>query len=163
MALEPLLDLMAQRLALMPDVARHKWNTATAIEDLPREQQIIDGLKQQAEALGVPAAWAERFFRAQIEAAKVIQREQFARWQAAGQGRWADAPDLATVIRPRLDALTPRLLRELALTWPALSDPAQHARLTAATTRLESGTTSAAAARAAAEPLTGGSSSTQGR
>jgi hypothetical protein len=38
-------------------------------------------------------------------------------------------PDLATVIRPRLDALTSELLRELAMVWPALSDPAQHARI----------------------------------
>ena len=55
---DPLGELMAQRLALMPDVARYKWNTSSAIEDLPREHQIIEGLKQQAAALGVPPSAA---------------------------------------------------------------------------------------------------------
>jgi chorismate mutase len=139
----------------MPDVARHKWNTRTAIEDLAREQQVIDGLKRDAEALGVPAAWADRFFRAQIEAAKVIQRELFARWERAGQGAFADAPDLATVTRPRLDALTPRLLRELALAWPALSDPGQRGRVTSMSRRVHPDRVeSAAAAGVAVTPLT---------
>ncbi|MCX7165182.1 MAG: gamma subclass chorismate mutase AroQ [Rhodocyclales bacterium] len=145
--------LMDERLALMPDVARYKWNTKSAIEDLPREQKIIDGLKAEALALGVPAAWAERFFRAQIEAAKVIQREHFARWELAGAGRFADAPDLATVIRPHLDALTPQLLRELAVAWPALADPAQRSRIAASMQGMLTATTSAAAAIRAAAPL----------
>lgn len=156
---EPLRRLMDERLALMPDVARHKWNTKSAIEDLPREQKIIDGLKADALALGVPEAWAERFFRAQIEAAKVIQREQFTRWEQAGAGRFADAPDLATVIRPRLDALTPQLLRELAAAWPALADPAQRGRIATAMQSMRTATTSPAAATAAAAPLMDASAS----
>ncbi|MEI6463871.1 MAG: gamma subclass chorismate mutase AroQ [Verrucomicrobiota bacterium] len=136
MDLAPLRSLLAERLALMPDVARHKWNTRSPIEDLARERQIIAGLQRDAEAVGIPAPWAERFFRAQIEAAKVIQRDLFARWEASGQGKFTDVPDLATVIRPRLDALTLQLLRALAATWPALSDPAQQARLTAALQQL---------------------------
>lgn len=156
--LEPLYDLMAERLALMPDVARHKWNTRTAIEDLAREQQVIDGLKRDAEALGVPAAWAERFFRAQIEAAKAVQRELFARWERAGQGSFADAPDLAAVTRPRLDALTPRLLRELALAWPALSDPGQRGRVTSMSRRVHPDMQAqSVAAGLATSPLTDGS------
>lgn len=158
--LEPLLQLMADRLALMPDVARHKWNTKAAIEDLVREQQIVEGLKQEAEALGVPAAWAERFFRAQIEAAKVIQRELIARWERAGQGAFADAPDLARVTRPLLDALTPRLLRELALAWPALSDRAQAERIRGSVRRVFTAAAGSSAATAVAVgPLVDGSSS----
>jgi chorismate mutase-like protein len=121
--------LIANRLALMPDVARHKWNQRSAIDDPVREQQIIDGLKREAEAMGVPAKWAERFFRAQIEAAKLIQRDLFARWERDGQGTFADAPDLVSVTRPKLDALTPQLLRELSMAWPALTDPAQRDRI----------------------------------
>jgi chorismate mutase-like protein len=130
--LAPLRTLLAERLALMPDVARHKWNTRSPIEDLAREGQIIAGLQRDAAAVGIPAPWAERFFRAQIEAAKVIQRDLFARWEASGRGKFADVPDLGTVIRPRLDALTVQLLRTLAAAWPALSDPAQQPRITAA-------------------------------
>lgn len=158
--LEPLARLMVERLALMPDVARFKWNTRAAIEDLGREQQIIDGWKGEAAALGVPAAWAERFFRAQIEAAKVIQRQLFAQWRGAGQGTFADAPDLATVTRPKLDALTPRLLRELAMAWPALSDRAQAERLRETLRRgFADSAGSPAATAVAVDPLVDGSSS----
>ena len=129
---EPLRKLLGERLALMPDVARHKWNTRSPIEDLARESQIIAGLQRDAEAVGIPAPWAERFFRGQIEAAKVIQRDLFARWEATGQGKFAGVPDLATAIRPRLDALTLELLRALAAAWPALADPKQQTRLAAA-------------------------------
>lgn len=156
--LEPLGELIAERLALMPDVARYKWNTRTPVEDLVREAQIIAALKREAEALGVPAGWAERFFRAQIEAAKQVQRELFAQWTGAGQGTFADVPDLATVTRPRLDALTPRLLRELAMAWPALSDPRQQERVTALARRLRrTDATRAAAVALAVAPLTDGS------
>jgi chorismate mutase-like protein len=130
--LAPLGALLAQRLALMPDVARHKWNTRSPIEDPAREREILAGLRRDAEALGIPAPWAERLFRAQIEAAKVIQRDLFAHWEAAGQGPFTGVTDLATVLRPRLDGLTGELLRALAAAWPALSDPAQRARLAAA-------------------------------
>lgn len=158
--LEPLGRLMMERLALMPDVARFKWNTRAAIEDLGREQQIIAGLKREAEALGVPGGWAERFFRAQIEAAKVIQRELFARWERERQGAFADTPDLATVTRPRLDALTPRLLRELAMAWPAISDRTQAERLRETVRRgFATSAGSPAATAAAVGPLIDGSSS----
>ena len=154
-SLEPLRRLMDERLALMPDVARHKWNTGGAIDDLPREQKIIAALSAQAQLLGIPGTWAERFFRAQIEGAKQVQRVHFARWQQAGAGKFSDVPDLVTVIRPRLDALTPQLLRELALAWPALADPAQQPRIAAALAKLDNGTPEAAATVTA--PLTDGS------
>lgn len=144
-SIEPLRSLMDQRLALMPDVARHKWNTGGAIDDLPREQKIIAALSAQAQLLGVPGTWAEQFFRAQIEGAKQVQRAHFVRWQQSGAGKFADVPDLVTVIRPRLDALTPQLLRELALAWPALADPAQQARIAAVMAKLDNGTPEAAA------------------
>ena len=156
-SLEPLRRLMDQRLALMPDVARYKWNTKSAIEDLPREQIIINGLKDEARALGVPAAWAEKFFRAQIEAAKIIQRQHFEQWHRLGAGTFPDALNLATVIRPRLDALTPQLLRELALAWPALADPKQRGRISEAMRAMTTSTISNEAATAAAAPLIDGS------
>lgn len=130
--LAPLGALLAQRLAMMPDVARHKWNTRSPIDDPAREREILAGLRRDAEALGLPAPWAEQVFRAQIEAAKAIQRDLFARWEAAGQGPFTGVPDLTTVLRPRLDDLTTELLRTLAAAWPALSDPAQRPRLATA-------------------------------
>ena len=143
-SLEPLRRLMDERLALMPDVARNKWNTQGAIDDLPREQKVIAALGAQAQLLGIPGPWAERFFRAQIDGAKQVQRAHFARWKQSGAGMFADVPDLLTVIRPRLDALTPQLLRELAAAWPALADPAQQQRILAAMGKLDNATPEAA-------------------
>lgn len=144
-SLEPLRRLMDERMALMPDVARHKWNTHGAIDDVPREQEVIANLSVKAQVLGIPAAWAKRFFRAQIEGAKQIQRTHFARWKRSGAGKFTDVPDLVTVIRPRLDALTPQLLQELAAAWPALADPCQRERIRAAMTTLDKSTGAAAA------------------
>jgi chorismate mutase-like protein len=152
--LAPLCELMAGRLALMPDVARYKWNLRQPIEDVARERQIIAGLRQEAVALGVPAAWAEEFFQAQIEAAKIVQRELFRQWETEKRGRFESAPDLTGETRPKLDAITPKLLRELAMTWPALSDPQQKERIRETARRVMSGRALSEAAVAwAVKPL----------
>ena len=109
-AVRQLLLLIDERLALMPDVARYKWNTGGAIEDLPREQALLQSVREQAVRRGLDADAVTQFFAAQIEASKVVQRELFAAWQAAGQGKFVGVVDLATQIRPRLDQLSPSLL-----------------------------------------------------
>ncbi len=121
--IDHLLQLIQQRLGYMDDVARNKWNSGAAIEDLPREREIIDGLGRQAADYGLDAATARDFFRAQIEASKVIQRTRFSEWQAAKQMKFAGVRDLARDIRPALDALTPAMMKGLAAALPALKMP----------------------------------------
>jgi chorismate mutase-like protein len=121
--METLRQLIDARLLLALDVAEYKWNHHVAIEDLPREAQVIQALAREASALGVPQPWAERFFRAQIEASKTVQDALFQGWDAARRGQFPDAPDLATVTRPKLDKLTGQLMHALAGNWPVLSDP----------------------------------------
>jgi chorismate mutase-like protein len=137
--------LVDARLALMPDVARYKWNRKQAIEDPPREQALLDAVKAQAPQYGLAPERAVAFFAAQIEASKVLQRELFFAWQAAGQGEFAAVKDLATDIRPSLDALNPRLLAALA----AVEGKAPRRAFGA----LASTATSAAAVDAALAPL----------
>lgn len=150
-------DLIAQRLSFMKDVARHKWNQQSAIEDLPREQKIISSLQTQATALGIPAAWAEHFFLAQIEAAKQIQREHFAQWQTQQQGKFNDVPNLDLVIRPQLDHLTTQILRQLALSWPALIDQDQQVNLVKTMRKLNASNVSTTAVNLAITPFIDGS------
>jgi chorismate mutase len=119
-ALTQVLVLMDARLKLAPDVARYKWNTQGAIEDRLREDKIIAALGQQAAQAGLPPDWAERFFRAQIEASKAIQFALFAQWQQQDAGPFAQVPDLPRETRPKLDRLTPHLLQALAAAWPLL-------------------------------------------
>lgn len=119
-----LLQLMDQRLALAPEVARAKWNRrgtpAGAIEDPVRELAIIADIRERARTAGLPEDWAVAFFRAQIEAGKDIQRRLFARWEGSRQGDFADAADLARDLRPRFDALSVSLLAALRASWPEL-------------------------------------------
>lgn len=106
--------LVDERLGLMPEVARYKWNRKQPIEDLPREQALLESIKTQAPGYGLDPARAVAFFAAQIEASKLLQRELFFAWEASGQGSFDAVKDLGSEIRPRLDALNPRLLEALA-------------------------------------------------
>lgn len=127
----PLLELIAQRLALMPDVAKHKFNSGAAVEDLPREAQVLAQVTATAEAAGLPRAFAQRFFQAQIDAAKLLQQSRIDAWKAEGRGKFANVPDLATEIRPLLDGLTPRLIEALKKAHPALNSSAARERIAA--------------------------------
>ena len=120
---ESLRALIDARLLLAPDVAQYKWNHHLPIEDLAREAQVIAALGHRAGELGVPQPWAEAFFRAQIEASKTAQNELFQGWDVFKHGQFPEAPDLATVTRPKLDKLTDQLLHALAENWAVLSDP----------------------------------------
>ncbi|MDB5810680.1 MAG: aroQ [Betaproteobacteria bacterium] len=118
---EHLLSLIGQRLHYMDDVARNKWNSGAPIEDLPRETEIIENLGKQAPAYGLDAAIARDFFRAQIEASKIIQRNRFVEWRAEKRLPFKNIPDLSDTIRPALDALTPELMKALAAALPELA------------------------------------------
>lgn len=133
--IERVLTLMDERLKLIPDVAKYKWNTHGKIEDLRREQEIITALGQQAARLRLPVPWTEQFFRAQIESSKNIQHELFQRWQNEKITSFADVPDLAKVTRPKLDALTPQLLDAVVLAWPTLQNPAYRGEIQALITQ----------------------------
>ncbi|HEX3169775.1 MAG TPA: gamma subclass chorismate mutase AroQ [Burkholderiales bacterium] len=118
--IDRVLVLVAERLSYMDDVARNKWNSGAPIEDLPREREIIDSLGKQAAGYGLDAGTAREFFRAQIEASKIIQRTRFAEWRAQNQPPFKNLPDLRDKIRPALDALTPELMNALAGALPVL-------------------------------------------
>lgn len=108
-----LVHLLHDRLALAYDVAKAKHNSGAPVEDLRRERVVIDNAVKQANVLGISAAgitpeMVRRLFVAQIDASKVAQAEFVGRWQ--GHPKFADAPDLARQIRPRLDALTTEII-----------------------------------------------------
>ncbi len=152
--IDRLLSLIGQRIAYMDGVARTKWNSGAPIEDLPREQEIIDGIGDQAARYGLDAALAREFFRAQIEASKTIQRGRFRQWRADRRGPFASVPDLRRDVRPALDALTPEMLTALAAAQPVLAGPLGAAALEARVAVLLAGDAADAQARdQALEPL----------
>jgi hypothetical protein len=50
----------------------------------------------------------------------MIQSERIAAWKAENYAPFTDVPDLKTVIRPKLDALTPALLAALKGALPEM-------------------------------------------
>ena len=151
--IESLRGLIDARLLLASDVAQYKWNHHLPIEDPAREAQVIDALGKRADALGVPQAWAQAFFRAQIEASKTAQAELFQGWDVFRRGEFAGAPDLATVTRPRLDKLTDQLLHAIAENWPVLGDPKRRADVARAMHPMQAEDLSAKAVAQALAPL----------
>jgi chorismate mutase-like protein len=151
--LEPLRQAIDRRLLLAQDVARAKWNAKAAIEDLPREEQVIAAAVRQGGALGLPEAWIRSVFRAQIEASKTVQRALYRRWQAEGAGCFDDAPDLAKNIRPELDRLTTQLLRAMADNQALLHDGARKADVAVALQSLQARAVDPAAAGQALAPF----------
>ncbi|HMA11144.1 MAG TPA: gamma subclass chorismate mutase AroQ [Steroidobacteraceae bacterium] len=106
--------LIDERLALVTEVARYKWNTGAAVEDPPREQALLESLREKAVALGVPRQRVDAFFLAQIEAAKQLQHELFARWKRERREKFPGIAELATSIRPDIDRVTNQMLQTLA-------------------------------------------------
>ena len=115
-----LVALMRQRLDLMVEVARSKWNTGSSVEDLAREKSLAEDVARIAPGYGLDPQLAATFFRAQIEAAKLVESALIARWTLAHTAAFAEAPDQRTVIRPKIDRLTEELLAALAAVAPAL-------------------------------------------
>jgi chorismate mutase-like protein len=111
---ERLIRLVDLRLAVVTEVARSKWNSGAAIEDLPRETALLNSLQGQAVAFGLAPDRVAAFFGAQITAAKQLQSTLFDRWRQQHRGKFAGVADLPGELRPRLDVLTAQMLTELA-------------------------------------------------
>jgi chorismate mutase len=119
-AIDNLLELMKQRMLLMHDVARTKWNAKTPLADPDREKAMLRELAAKGRALGLDPAFTSSFFAAQIEASKLMQRDDFRRWKAEKRGPFTEALDLKRDLRPRIDALNSKLLTTLAKARPVL-------------------------------------------
>ena len=107
-----LLAAIDERLAMMPWVAESKRASGRAIEDVAQEKRVLAAAVRDVDAaakrvgVGPPPEVAVRtFYRAQIEAAKAIQR----RVLAAAPTFDAQASDLGDVLRPALMRIGDRM------------------------------------------------------
>jgi len=97
---EPVAALLAsldERLALMISVAKAKSVLELPVENRDVEARVLAAawasVERESEAIGVPApprSAVQRLFRAQIEAAKQIQRDELHRRDTAGRGDSAE-------------------------------------------------------------------------
>src|SRR4051812_33658671 len=97
-AVDRLLGLMRSRLVVMHHVARWKWASKAPVEDPGREAALLEDVAARGVALGLDPAATRAFFAAQIEAAKLVQRADLARWEADRRDPDGEAPDLARVL-----------------------------------------------------------------
>src|SRR5262249_7834217 len=80
--LDRLLRLMEQRLALMHEVARWKWNAGQPVTDPQREPELLHSVVERGRGKGLDPDLVRPFFAAQLEAARFVQQADFDRWQA---------------------------------------------------------------------------------
>jgi cyclohexadienyl dehydratase len=110
---EKVVALMVDRLELMPFVGQWKKRHRIAIQDVEREQQVLDATVASAQRLGIHSDGVRRLFELQIATARAIQQ------------RVVDSPvaktplrDLNTDLRPALDQIGKQLLIALYLALP---------------------------------------------
>jgi chorismate mutase len=130
-AIDDLLDLMRQRLALMHDVARWKWNEGQPITDRDREQQLLEDLERRGLDHALSRQRTRDFMAAQIEAGKLIQEADFAIWRENGQGKFGNARDLNVDLRPLIDDLSDSMLVQFSRLTPESSQPQANAEIRA--------------------------------
>ncbi len=118
--LESLLSLFKQRLDVINDVARWKWNNTYPIEDPAREKAMFEEIGKQAESLGLNPEQAKDIFLAQVNAEKLLQILNFEKWVEEDADLVDEAPDL-TVLNPKIDALNAQILAKLADILPQIS------------------------------------------
>lgn len=118
--LDQLLRLMGQRLELMHDVARWKWNAGQSITDPQRERELLQSAVERGRDKGLDPELVHSFFAAQMEAARLVQQADFDRWKANQQEKFVDTTSL-TAVRQKIDDLNRQLIDALTEIQPQLS------------------------------------------
>ncbi len=112
--LAELAELVNERLSYMKAVAAYKWEHQLAIEDLEREEIVIQNSMTQAITFGLDPITTQRFFEGQIRAAKRIQQYWFKHWEEYGFDPDQNFGDLKTEIRPALLELGKQILASIS-------------------------------------------------
>jgi chorismate mutase len=111
--LQRLVETSAERLAIAEQVALAKWDSGAAVEDEAREAKVISDAVKLGEARGLKSDEISQFFRAQIEANKLVQYSLLADWRRIGKAPEHQPVSLAS-LRPRLDQLELAMIDELS-------------------------------------------------
>lgn len=119
---DQVLNLMGQRLNVMATVARWKWGNRP-IEDPKREEELLQQLVAQAREQKQDEAFTRHFFRGQMEAAKLLQRNLFIHWEKTKTPPFANVPDLTKSLRPEIDRISAELRRAVEPLRSRLGEP----------------------------------------
>jgi cyclohexadienyl dehydratase len=122
------LDLLQERLSLMPSVAAAKQARGLAASDPQRESLVLQRAATVGASMGLEEQPVRALFAQQLRLAVQLQSTLLARWARGEAPPPADPPDLETGVRPRIDELTSAILRAVYLAAPALAEPGAAAR-----------------------------------
>jgi chorismate mutase len=111
--LQALVGTSVQRLAIAEQVALAKWDNRMPVEDAFREDQVVLSATRAGQSGGLDPTSVSNFFRAQIEANKLVQYSLLAEWRRVGKPPGHTPVDLASTIRPELDEVDKALIAEL--------------------------------------------------
>ncbi|MEH6583579.1 MAG: gamma subclass chorismate mutase AroQ [Halioglobus sp.] len=109
-----LTTLVEQRLNHMKAVAAYKWQRSLEIENLAREEVVLNNAVQQGLSYKLTVKSSQQFFEIQINAAKEIQRYWFDQWQRQPEQAPSGSIDLDNTIRPELIRLGGQITAALA-------------------------------------------------
>lgn len=109
-------SLMVERLDWMDEVALVKQMRSLPVTDSKREAELLAAMAQEGTRQGLPPNAVRAFFEGQIEAAKEYQREWLAEHTHEPNQPGQKLPDLATTVRPAVDAISSKMLTALAST-----------------------------------------------
>ena len=112
--LQELVELSGRRLVIAEQVALAKWDNGMPVEDASREDHVIASATKAGQSRGLHPTSVSNFFRAQIEANKLVQYSLLAEWRRKGKAPDHTPIDLAGTIRPELDEVDKALIAELA-------------------------------------------------
>ena len=114
-SLEPLVNLLAQRLKTADSVSTAKYGTPSPVDDPAREKTELDSAAAMATKNGLDPDATRKIFSDQIQANKVVQYGLYSRWTALPNEIPKTKADL-TKLRTQLDTITNDLIRDLAAT-----------------------------------------------
>jgi chorismate mutase len=110
---QELVELSARRLVIAEQVALAKWDNGMPVEDASREDHVIGSATKAGQSISLDPTSVSNFFRAQIEANKLVQYSLLAEWRREGRAPDHTPVDLASTIRAELDEVDKALIAEL--------------------------------------------------
>jgi cyclohexadienyl dehydratase len=116
------LDLIVERLSLMPQAAAAKWVSGAPIADPPREQAVLDREAAAAEQMAMAPLPVREFFAQQMHLARDLQLQLHGDWRKSGCGPCSTPPDLAA-FRGEIDRINDALLRSMYVALPVFAQP----------------------------------------
>ncbi|WP_433798494.1 chorismate mutase [Actinomycetospora sp. CA-084318] len=134
-AWDPVVTVVADRLATADAVAASKYASKGAVEDPARERVVLEAASAAAAPRGLDPAEVSAVMGDQIAASKVVQYGLLEDWTDRPASAPSGSPDL-TGVRTTLDAVTPRLVDALAAAQPARADPVCRGAVTSAAVRV---------------------------